>query len=257
MTDLYSSLPAGMPAAADYASLPGGQANGTEYYCTDTKTVWKYNTTTGLWLPPSIQPTVLLEDYAAAALPDASVPAWTKVGVSACSVAGGELTIDDTAVDSVQWQRTDAVNIDSSKNCAFLMRIKVTAEDVQPQSNKVFFGFTRLGTLSRNCIIGLAYGAAVGAANGNVGMGPYNASGSTTFAGTFDVNATTYQWYWLAYYTATNMFHGGLLGYERLWSEWGGWAEAAGTDGRLNFGCYSAGRTSTVIISNIKIFNFA
>lgn len=251
----------GTTTYANYAALPAAPADGTIGHCLDTNTVWKYCSAAGLWLPPWMQPAALLVDYAAAALPEASTPAWTKGGTSSSAVAGGELTITDTGASYCEYTLIDLVNFINTKNCAMVVRLKITSEDAVADHVKAYIGFAKPKDVSSSCLLGFATGDAVGTGRGNLAMGPYNSGGPNviaSMAGSYDIDNTAYGWYYLSYLTSSDTYVGGILGSGNTFSQWAGWGSAASIgQGVAAFGAFSTARSVTIVISNLKVFNFA
>lgn len=246
---------AGGCTAANYASLPAGEDDGTICQATDTGLAWAYDTTTGLWLPPGVNPSSLVVDYTGAALPPASTPAWTKTGTESASVSGGILTISDAGASTCYFSLVDATNFTTASNIVYLMRARVTAQAAGTDGYKVFMSI-RAGTVA---LLAQAYAATIGAA---ANVQPANSSGGTVTSAAYTVSmaASNANWndYILIHY-ATGRWAWGVLGgaldsYDKV--AFGG-GTSYHTDKSVMFGSYSsAGTGITVEYDWIKVANF-
>jgi hypothetical protein len=243
--------------AADYASLPSGEDDGTICEALDTGLAWMYDTATGVWLPPGINPSALLADYEGTVLPTAATPAWTKLGTSSCAVAAGVLTCTDTDNDRAFFGITDAANIVSTKSSAIIVRMKVTAIDAG--AGNEYRASLELGAAAAagkgNARFALAYGATLGAAGAYLPVAASLADSTIYDAGMPTNNG--WQTYYLIYDATRHGYRFGVLGYGDIWRLAYGHTNASWvTNGSYGFGDSSEAGTCTYEVDWAKAFNF-
>lgn len=245
----------GISTYDDYASLPSGAAGDTAQV-TDTGLVWVYNSATGYWLPPDVQPSSLIADYDCSVLPTAATPAWASAGAEDASVSGGVLTIVDDGGSYRTFNLTSA-SIASTGNVGMLVRARVTSQDISTDAARAFFG-VRPGSIGSGRV-SLAAAAAL-SADGSVcpvtGQSAQIYGSGLPGEAYADNNAWTT--YLLTYRADADMFNLIVLGgYTAAF----GWPQHALPGSYLSestaaIGCGSEPREATVEFDFVQVFAF-
>ena len=164
--------------AASYAAIEDIPVPAPGVLCTaeDTGRVWRYSAISALWFPPDVAPAALLLSYDGSALPSASVPVWTSDGAESAVPDAGMLRITDASgVGYRRFYYADAVNLVEANNLAFIVRMRVTAQDATAERGwRAHIGL-RAGSTQPGAMFTIAAGSAVDSADSTC---PMNSSGT-------------------------------------------------------------------------------
>jgi hypothetical protein len=193
-------------SAATYAALPACSTGGATAYTEDLDLLWVCNAITGLWLPPDVQPTAVIADYTADALPGLSVPPWTAQGAGSGAVSGGELTI--TSI--YRYYLTD-VSIALANNVGIIARVKVTTQAVVGAGFNTYMAL-RIGSMGGWVGIPCLALAGSTALSSAMNVYPFSSGKSDETATSESVDNAVYQWYYILYFKTGQTVRFGSLG---------------------------------------------
>lgn len=246
-------------SVTNYSDLPtSGITNGTLFKVTSNNTYWVYNSATGLWLHPYVQPASLISDLDMSVLPTAASPAWTLNGNEDVAVASNELTITDNgtvAGNYAEYSLTDNTNFVSTNNIGLIAKVKVTAVGNLTRRSCNVFMCIRAGTLDIGAF-GIAYCQALSAGEAVV-MSKYSDSTIYGTQPTYSPNNAIYNIFYLYFETATERYRFGILGNTSdLYCANEETFDTSATAKTVYFGAGSSPQTSTSVWNYVKVFNF-
>jgi hypothetical protein len=238
--------------AATYDDLLAG-SDGDLCEAVDTGAVYRYNVLTGIWWPPDVAPSSVFIAYEADALPTAE--GWTCDGNPAFgAVAGGELTIEDTAAGYCSYKITHA-SISTANNVGMIARIKVTAKDTDATSGNRA-QMVLQPTAAGNGGGSITYAGGIGALDAADQVYPLAqaSNGAALLTPTISPANSVYQTYYILFFADTQTFRMGALGSVDYGAHISQVTAILGNSAW--FGPYSTPRTSTQVFDWVRLFLF-
>ena len=238
---------------ATYADLitAGCTTQGDIGYTEDLDLYWICNDTTGLWLPPDVQPAALFADYDGTALPTASAPAWSAQGGGSGAVAGGELTI----TGAVRYYITDA-SFSAANNLAILVRAKVTTQSASGSPVNAYLAM-RPGNLGGWIGIPMLAFAGHASLSHETNVYPNYVAGDERATTLHSVDNAAYQWYYVIFRGADRVATMGSLGAGAQYGgrlHWFVYFDGSPDTSTVSFGSYAGGNVT--VWDRVIVFTF-